>query len=832
MTQQENQQTVHALSLRDIAAWQIDELLAPHEKTIMADLPALQRGAVWKVQQIEELWDSVLRGFPIGAFILSPPNAALLRQDFKLQKASADPARRKHSHLLLDGQQRATAIALAFDDIWQRQDEGAKAALWVDLGPPPSERQVAYAFRVVTRAHPWGYRLSNPQDILSVSAIRAALAAWQAAHQFPDKRPDEFALWATWPWDCAAPVPVALLIAELEANPHDLEAARAAVWQRLQKLPLFSFSAVGRQSDDIQSLPEQRHTRGQQDMLRAAFTNAAAPEYQRLGQLLRRLHDVLQGPSAYEVPALLLQLTSLDRASGIATQGQQSSTQAKDAIELLFIRINSAGTPLVGEELSYSLIKAEWPEVAQWMQTLPKKPAQASRIAALCIRLGLARTSYLEGNAQATLPAMPSMPELRRMLNNDDFSIPLKAFIFTDATGLFETAWRFLTEARFALLPTQAVDMAQHAPDVYLLLLRWIDRLASKGLNPKDLTEAQHRRTLGFLSALAWFASDKNRACAAIWPGLEAEMTVDHLKDYFNAKCFRLACQLSDRGALRMIPLPSPDELASVCERFMENDGRTTYAKEKATVHFPKGSFWNDGDWWYSQFVPALTHRLRETWKEPLNGSFQGALGAHQERDALDDAALAQQIASHFLDTLWNAKPSVLLYAQREPIRAWFPQFDPSLPEMMEDRNRPWDWDHLLAQSFFSSRWGIPQSVKDWGNSIGNLRAWPLEANRSDGAADPKTKLDGQPSAEEKRYGIGHGPLKRKASFVGALDWTDWQLATPTNEAGDVSNTGYLSNNADPSVQSHRIHAVTAMINRFVALYRHWHKELKLSDFA
>ncbi len=68
-------------------------------------------------------------------------------------------------------------------------------------------------------------------------------------------------------------------------------------------------------------------------------------------------------------------------------------------------------------------------------------------------------------------------------------------------------------------------------------------------------------------------------------------MEAEQLKNYLNAKCFRLACQLSDRGALRMIPLPSPDELASVCERFMENDGRTTYAMGKATVHFSKGSF-------------------------------------------------------------------------------------------------------------------------------------------------------------------------------------------------------------------------------------------------
>ena len=126
--------------------------------------------------------------------------------------------------------------------------------------------------------------------------------------------------------------------------------------------------------------------------------------------------------------------------------------------------------------------------------------------------------------------------------------------------------------------------------------------------------------------------------------------------------------------------------------------------------------------------MPELAQHLRETWEERVT---RRTNEEQDEHETPDYAELVQQIASHFLDTLWEAKSSVLLYAQRDALKTWFPGFDPSLPEMMEDRNRPWDWDHLLPQSYFSGRWGIPQSVKDWGNSIGNLRAWPLEANRS-----------------------------------------------------------------------------------------------------
>ena len=34
-------------------------------------IPELQRGLVWKPAQVELLWDSILRGFPIGSFLLS-----------------------------------------------------------------------------------------------------------------------------------------------------------------------------------------------------------------------------------------------------------------------------------------------------------------------------------------------------------------------------------------------------------------------------------------------------------------------------------------------------------------------------------------------------------------------------------------------------------------------------------------------------------------------------------------------------------------------------------------------------------------------------------------
>ena len=81
-------------NLSEISKWQLD-----YENS-KVELPALQRGFVWKASQIESLWDSILRGFPIGSFLLSRS------EDEKL--------------FLLDGQQRATSLAIGFYNPWEK----------------------------------------------------------------------------------------------------------------------------------------------------------------------------------------------------------------------------------------------------------------------------------------------------------------------------------------------------------------------------------------------------------------------------------------------------------------------------------------------------------------------------------------------------------------------------------------------------------------------------------------------------------------------------------------------------------------------------------------
>jgi uncharacterized protein with ParB-like and HNH nuclease domain len=64
------------------------------EKANQFDLPDVQRGFVWKTSQIENLWDSLLRSFLVGAIIVD--------------------STKSDGIYLLDGQQRITSILLGF----------------------------------------------------------------------------------------------------------------------------------------------------------------------------------------------------------------------------------------------------------------------------------------------------------------------------------------------------------------------------------------------------------------------------------------------------------------------------------------------------------------------------------------------------------------------------------------------------------------------------------------------------------------------------------------------------------------------------------------------
>lgn len=202
-------------NLNEISKWQLDY------DNSKVELPALQRGFVWKASQIESLWDSILRGFPIGSFLLSRS------EDEKL--------------FLLDGQQRATSIALGFYNPWdEKLDEKNNfwslkniPVVWIDLAPCERTNTQKFVIRVITQSHPWGYQRKYNNSILSASERRNALKIFR---ENPDNKNGGYIQLSplkVFPYDSDLPVPLIFLIKSISENKENWKEVLVGLCKKL-----------------------------------------------------------------------------------------------------------------------------------------------------------------------------------------------------------------------------------------------------------------------------------------------------------------------------------------------------------------------------------------------------------------------------------------------------------------------------------------------------------------------------------------------------------------------------------------------------------------------
>ena len=126
-------------------------------------IPGVQRGRVWNAARMSALWDSLMRGFPVGSF--------------SVRIGDGDGAME-----LLDGQQRANAISLAFRkfppspdlvDEKEAKESGVDSRIianetpiiWLDIDGTAAiaGTELKYAFFVTTASQPWGYHFSGDE---------------------------------------------------------------------------------------------------------------------------------------------------------------------------------------------------------------------------------------------------------------------------------------------------------------------------------------------------------------------------------------------------------------------------------------------------------------------------------------------------------------------------------------------------------------------------------------------------------------------------------------------------------------------------------------------
>jgi len=150
-----------------------------NNKSSSIKLPSFQRDAVWEEKKLELLWDSILRGFPIGTLLLCKANE-YLNSNLKVKNFQGSLREKAHDLieiseddlLIIDGQQRTISIALGFRE-YQTNDS---AVLWIDLVPLSdseiSTEKMLYQFYICSVLKPWGKGIKY-HDKMEIIALKA-----------------------------------------------------------------------------------------------------------------------------------------------------------------------------------------------------------------------------------------------------------------------------------------------------------------------------------------------------------------------------------------------------------------------------------------------------------------------------------------------------------------------------------------------------------------------------------------------------------------------------------------------------------------------------------
>jgi len=758
----EEKNNVYMLKLEDIAFWVLRKQMHK-QPDIIADLPSLQRGFVWKAEQIETLWDSIARGFPIGSLLLSDIREGEDQATGHFK--GGEESDTKGTHYLLDGQQRATSIALAFNDVWTKSNEDATSALWVDLKSiENSDRH--FSFRLVTKSHPWGYSQEDPSKRLKDWQAREALESFRKVKKEGDlTRPHEFKIFEVFPWNAEAPVPVALLLSSILESKSDNDQLIKCLLKNLEKTHL---------SDD-----RLENIKG------ILFGNNGRPGFMRLIEGLRKALNT------FEVPAPVLNVSGY----------QEYGDDEKDSTFNLFKRVNSGGTVLSAEEIKYSLLKTVWieaPDVIEKELLSKRKIAQPARMVSLMSRLFLMIKSKNENKSGQGLQAELKIGQFRKMIADDKEGF--KSFCTGDGKNIVDYTWILLTQEDEGLPKVLAVQMSQGSGDVLLLLMYWVSKVLEAKVSIEGL-QNNRKEILGFITSLAWFAIDQ-KSCIKKLAKQLVDFDQKNIILFFNHE--RFCALVSNKDKNIMPPLPTPEMLEK------------TLLYQELNTELTKNTDFNDDLW----KVRSLEDLYRQNHDAIL------------PKDWFSDATETRKYTALFLVShlCKDNKRWLLTYAQRKIMKdeEWFAWFDPTQPDQIRDRNRPWDYDHILPKSWafhpkssniFSE---FPYFVRIWIRAIGNFRIWPLECNRSKGAVEMI-----EPSLKE--YGLADKDAVLMQSFIRDCNmklWKELEKELPKKGEG----VEFWRGCSDGERRTHWQLFVKASIARTVDIYREWYDQLHISS--
>lgn len=462
-------------NLTEIAAW---------PETGEVSLPTVQRGFVWRPSQIENLWDSLLRGFPAGAFVLSSNDSG--------QKLE-----------LLDGQQRATAICLGFGRATFR-DSQQFIRVFIDLEKPKPEDNRKYLFRVITKSHPWGYQKNDNTKTLTANNIREAMNRY-GTQDYLREELDRF-----YPHEAELPVPFNLFLQHYHSN-------AVSILQQIEELPYFKEKKEKWQSAKPENNTEPRLLELIQEIVDAVKLMLCPTNGFRIPALYLNLDRLITNGSAETDPSLL--------------PSREEANPQPDEIENLFVRLNAGGTPLRGEELNYSILKAHLAmDVQEKIEASCGSLIKPARFITIAYRLHQLADKNLHTEAlrmnikpKQFQHAVSKKEELTLF---QDFLLQLVDKEIIAKVGQLLTYHQ--TNCPYGLPYLLVRKIANVAPELMLMLFYrlWVHQ------DHFEFNTPEHKKMIGMLTLFLWLGKgekqrDHSKLLRLVWPSIKEKPTID-----------------------------------------------------------------------------------------------------------------------------------------------------------------------------------------------------------------------------------------------------------------------------------------------------------------
>jgi hypothetical protein len=667
-----------------VPLWKIPQLLTDGDLM----LPSFQRDAVWDERRVELLWDSLMRGMPIGNFIVCPKDK--VSEEIRSRKAQNSRCNaatelesgqsEKDEHLLLiDGQQRAVSIRQGIK-AWDKNDP---FRLWIDVAPDlpavnyKKNHQVRFSFHLCTTSWPWG--LNIPDGMWR--ECRTTLGNENSDVLYYDdkktEKPDySLPLGFTWPGKAILPVPFSEIIMffKQEADYSNFQEMIDKGQKPFKREKIEDF-VKNLFRDTLVAKAMRNHWYGEYKNKKNEDCKSEKAVVDWIEKYQFRVFEVLNREIFFE------------KAFNVIWDEEESKKSAEEMAEGFF-RINRLGSRLSNEEIFFSGLKQKWPDAHKLVWEIYQEKNTGRLIDPAGIVHAAVRLAVSKKNSNLD----PEENQLPDPLNLELKHV--KIFLEKDNPGtyIFDSIQELVNN-----------DAPNGLKNIFTKMRKILEYIPSDPIDRSDygiplplLSEIGRSKPHIFHNLLAWlWQNADNQDSASI---VRCDLVRYAMVDYF---------------------------LLSSTYKY--------YLKESLTKAFASKSKFPVKD--IIEIGTSRSWDLRIDYFRSEDNKFA----------FMSPSELCNNANDRLLKEANFSRRLFLLWVQRFYIQKNFPGYDPTL--FFNRSALPWDVDHIWPQAWAkksiksTTNWRIPEFIDYYLHSLGNLRILDKRDNRGDQAKIPKIKF-------------------------------------------------------------------------------------------